>query len=243
MVLDYGEHDANNPLPDDKNGWSCRKDSFSEYRPGFEIRTYRLCSRVLMFHHFTELGAQACLVRSINFTYDTGTAFTFLKSVTQKGYIRKVDGTYTDKLLPPIEFDYKPPRWNTDVKSLSKESLENSPVGIDDRLYEWIDLYSEGLSGILTEQANAWYYKSNLGDGNFSASKLVSPKPSLSGLNVGMLHFQDVEANGQKYLVSNDLKGYFELTPEEEWRPFKTFHELPNIDVRDPNVKFLDLSL
>ena len=241
LVIDYGEHDTANPQLDEDNGWTCRQDAFSEYRPGFEIRTYRLCDRLLMFHHFTELGAPTCLVHSVNFYYDAGSAFTFLKSVIQNGYIRKSDGKYTQKWLPPIEFNYEPLGWNTEVKSLPKESLENLPVGIDDHLYQWIDLYGEGISGILTEQANSLYYKNNLGDGNFSASKLVSPKPSLSGINSGLWHFQDLEANGQKYLVSNDLKGYFELTPEEKWKPFKNFHELPNIDVRDPNLKFLDL--
>ena len=29
-----------------------RNDPFSSYRAGFEVRTYRLCQRVLMFHHF-----------------------------------------------------------------------------------------------------------------------------------------------------------------------------------------------
>jgi hypothetical protein len=28
--------------------------SFSTYRAGFEVRTYRLCQRVLLFHHFTQ---------------------------------------------------------------------------------------------------------------------------------------------------------------------------------------------
>ncbi|MEO8173884.1 MAG: SpvB/TcaC N-terminal domain-containing protein, partial [Sediminibacterium sp.] len=241
LVLDYGEHDRDNPQPNDDLGWSSRQDPFSDYRAGFEIRTWRLCERVLMFHHFPELGEQSCLVRSVNFAYKKTTAFTFLQSVTQTGYIRK-DGTYTSKSLPPVEFTYEPLGWNTEIKSLHKESLENLPVGIDDQVYQWIDLYSEGISGIITEQANGWYYKSNLGDGYFDALKLVSPKPSLNGLSVGAVHFQDIEANGQKHLVSNDLNGYYEFTPEDEWLPFKNFSEIPNIDLHDPNVKMLDLN-
>ena len=128
------------------------------------------------------MDSQPCLVRSMDFEYDKGTAFTVLKSVTQKGYIKKAEGTYSEKSLPPMEFNYEPLGWNTEIKSLPKESLENLPVGIDDQTYQWIDLYSEGLSGILTEQANGWYYKNNSGDGNFDAIKLVSLKPSLSGL-------------------------------------------------------------
>lgn len=241
LVLDYGEHDADNPQPGDNKDWECRKDAFSDYRAGFEIRTYRLCSRVLMFHRFPELGELPCLVRLMTFEYNKGTAFTFLQSVKQTGYIKKPDGTYSNRSLPPVEFTYEPLGWDTEVKSLPKESLENLPIGIDDRLYQWIDLYNEGISGILTEQAAGWFYKRNLGNGYFDAMKLVSPKPSLNGLSVGTVHFQDIEANGQKSLVSNDLHGFFEFSPEEEWQPFKAFREMPNIDVRDPNVKFLDL--
>jgi len=37
--------------------WDIRPDPFSSCRAGFEVRTYRLCRRTLMFHHFAaELG-------------------------------------------------------------------------------------------------------------------------------------------------------------------------------------------
>ena len=70
-VFDYGEHDAENPAPDDDGIWLCRHDPFSSYRAGFEVRTYRLCQRVLMFHHFPddEAVGQNCLVRSTDFGY------------------------------------------------------------------------------------------------------------------------------------------------------------------------------
>ena len=50
-----------NPVP-------IRDDRFSSFRAGFEIRTLRRCRRVLMFHHFAELGGPT-LVRSTDFTY------------------------------------------------------------------------------------------------------------------------------------------------------------------------------
>ena len=242
LVLDYGEHHLSNPQPEDAENWKCRKDPFSEFRAGFEIRTYRLCQRALMFHQFPELGEKPCLVRSMNFDYDSGTAFTFLKSITQKSFIRSTAETYHERSLPPVEFKYEPLGWNTEVKQLPKESLENLPIGMDDQSYQWFDLYSEGIPGILTEQANAWYYKNNSGGGVFEPVKLVSPKPSMNGLNTGAVHFQDIEANGQKHLVSNDLNGYFECTPEDKWLPFRNFNEVPNIDLRNTNVKFIDLN-
>ncbi|CAN5793742.1 hypothetical protein BH11BAC3_BH11BAC3_12900 [soil metagenome] len=240
LVLDYKRIKSHNPQPGD-TGWTCRADPFSDYRSGFDIRTYRLCRRILMFHHFDELGVTPCLVRSMDFKHHSGTAFTFLRSITQTGYI-KYGGIDSKKSLPPIEFKYEKLGWHTEVKSLPKESLENLPVGIDDQSYQWIDLHGDGLSGILTEQANGWYYKSNSGDGNFDSVKLVSPKPAMNGLSNGTVHFQDLEANGQKFLVSNDLNGFYEYTPEEEWLPFKAFNEVANINLRDANTKMLDLN-
>lgn len=50
--------------------WTVRRDPFSTCRPGFELRTYRLCRRVLMFHHFAELGPDSILVASTDLEYE-----------------------------------------------------------------------------------------------------------------------------------------------------------------------------
>jgi hypothetical protein len=52
VVFDYGDHDEHAPRPEPDRAWPCCPDPFSTCRPGFEIRTYRRCHRVLMFHHF-----------------------------------------------------------------------------------------------------------------------------------------------------------------------------------------------
>src|SRR6185437_12887269 len=46
VVFDYGEHDPVTPTPDEAQPWPARQDPTSTYRPGFEVRTYRLCRRV-----------------------------------------------------------------------------------------------------------------------------------------------------------------------------------------------------
>ena len=59
VVFDYGEHDAARADPVDTRAVArAGPDPFSSYRAGFEMRTYRLCHRVLMFHRMTELGAE-----------------------------------------------------------------------------------------------------------------------------------------------------------------------------------------
>jgi len=63
VVFDYGEHDPAAPAPCEARPWPVRRDPFSSYRYGFEVRTYRLCRRVLVFHRLEELGPEPVLVR------------------------------------------------------------------------------------------------------------------------------------------------------------------------------------
>jgi hypothetical protein len=54
VVFDYGEHDVREPSTTQTTKWPCRLDPFSKYHAGFEVRTYRLCHRVLLFHHLLD---------------------------------------------------------------------------------------------------------------------------------------------------------------------------------------------
>lgn len=97
VVFDYGEHDATNRIPDNKGApWLCRNDPFSTCKQGFEVRAYRLCQRVLMFHHFKDepLVGPNYLVSSTDFSYQEdakrgGITATFLASATYRGYERR----------------------------------------------------------------------------------------------------------------------------------------------------------
>lgn len=250
-VFDYGTNDFNNIPFDQINHWDFRHDAFSDYKAGFEIRTTRLCKRVLLFHVFEELAHKPdksdkkTLIRSVNFDYDVSIEqdFTFLKQATSFGYIKKPDGSYSHKKLPAMEFDYQKHDWNDDVKTISTENLVHAPVGLDDQHYQFTDLFNEGLSGILSEQANGWYYKHNLGNGQFDRAKLVSLKPSFAGLG-GQLHLADLDADGGKQLVSFETapSGYFELDDHNQWHGLRPFNALPNIDFSDANTRMLDLN-
>lgn len=261
VVFDYGEHDPSDPSIDesDELSWKDRADAFSSYRAGFEIRTHRLCQRVLMFHTFEKLDVQPCLVRSLDFNYKKSsingsgqTEVTYLHSITQYGYIRKkeedVDEPYSKKSLPPMVFEYRPLTWSTQIKTVSPENIVNAPVGLTNN-YQWVDLYGEGISGILTEQGGGWFYKSNLGDSEevggirFTPAKEVIPKPSFAGIGSGVLSLRDLESNGQKQVVVNspEVQGYFQLSEENEWEPFHSFEETVNIDLQDPNIRSIDL--
>jgi hypothetical protein len=197
VVFDYGGHDAAFPQPRPDGTWTRRNDPFSSYKAGFEIRTYRLCRRVLMFHRFDELGDAPHLVRSTDFDYQSSPVLTYLTGATQVGYI-KIGGepAYEKKALPPVEFDYAPFVLDETVETLDEESLEQLPVGLDGQQYRWVDLDGEGLSGVLTQQGQAWYYKRNEGDGSLAPAERVASLPSLADLNSGRQRLMDLAGAG-----------------------------------------------
>ena len=158
-----------------------------------------------MFHHFPEeanVGLN-CLVRSTDFlhastlpTDPSQPFYSYLLSATQTGYVRNASGGYLSSSLPPVEFEYTEAHVDETVRVVDEESLKNLPEGIDGSNYRWIDLDGEGLSGILTEQGGAWFYKPNLSpvnqqlvDGDevtlpqFGPVQLVSQRPSLAALS------------------------------------------------------------
>ena len=254
MVFDYGEHDQEIPTPAEDYTWPVRPDPFSTYRAGFEVRTYRLCQRVLMFHHFPDPSGSGRgydgLVRSTDFTYtyeqdptDTrNPIYSRLLSVTQCGYRQKDDGGYIKKSFPPLEFQYSEANIQDHVQALDAESLENLPQGLDDRVYKWIDLDGEGISGILTQQAEGWYYKPNWGNGHFGPLREVTRMPSLAA--AAETRFLDLAGDGRLDLVQFDgaTPGFYERTAEKDWDTFKPFVSLPDISWNDPNLRFVDLT-
>jgi RHS repeat-associated protein len=263
VVFDYGEHDLANPKPNDAGLWTVRNDPFSMYRSGFDIRTYRICRRVLMFHHFEgEAGVgKDCLVRSTDFKYsyeqdpadERNPIYSRLLAATQTGYKRNNAG-YIQKSLPPVEFTYSEPKIDETVREVDPRSLENLPEGLDGSRYQWIDLDGEGLSGILTEQGDGWFYKRNLSpinsvpkaskhiEAQFGAVELVASKP-ISGLANGA-QFLDLAGDGRPDVVTlrGAVPGFYERTEDEQWEPYTSFKSLPNLDWENPNLKFIDLN-
>ncbi|MCO6432696.1 MAG: hypothetical protein J5I87_00145, partial [Nitrosomonas nitrosa] len=258
--------------------WPVRPDPFSAYRAGFEVRSYRRCQRVLMFHHFTELGDHPYLVRSTEFNYNDleytddalpnpldelnhegSTRFaSFIQSVSQSGFllddsvpvesgvsdVRFRKYTYFKKSLPPLQFKYSKAIIQDDIHELDAASLENLPIGLDGSHYQWIDLDGEGVTGILTEQANAWFYKPNLGGGKFGPMQPVARQPSLAALGGGNQQLLDLAGNGQLDLVAfgGPTPGFYERTHDQDWELYQPFKTLPNIPWDEPNLKFIDLN-
>jgi RHS repeat-associated protein len=264
-VLDYGEHDLERPQYEASSAWDARKDAFSDFHAGFEIRSYRRCRRVLMFHRFRELSKaerlDPTLVRSLDLAYyqdqepnnpslpNDHAGIDYILSITQTGYYYDAEDRLISKSLPPITLDYQAIEWDHTVHTVAPEDWANAPQGLTGN-YQWTDFFGEGLPGILSEQGNAWWYKRNLGEGHFTHALNIAPKPSLAGLG-NSLQWQDLDADGRRQVVSydNSLPGYFEASLAskhdvegiQEWESFQAFKENINIDWNSPHNKMLDL--
>lgn len=263
-VFDYGQCDQNNPLPGDAHAWPARADPFSSYRSGFETRTYRLCQRVLMFHHFEELrreveplGLPSYLVRSTEFNYaepltpadPAKPGYTVLESATQRSHqwVSQHDSTpsaYQSRQLPPVNFRYSQPVVDPTLHTLDPSELDNLPVGTQGSGYQWVDLDGEGLTGVLTEQAGAWHYKPNHGEGKFGPMRVVARKPAMAALAAGRQQLLDLAGDGEIDLVdfSGPTPGFHERDQDEGWKRHVPFAFLPNIDWADANLRFIDLT-
>jgi RHS repeat-associated protein len=271
VVLDYGEGHYTEAVPDAQERifaqaridpspgmhWPVRQDPFSTYRAGFEIRTYRLCQRVLMFHHFPdELGTPDYLVRSTDFTYNPGSIASFITEVTQSGYVRQADGAYLKKSLPPLSFEYSEAVIHDEIETIDSESLQNLPIGVGGAYYQWIDLDGEGLQGVLAEQDEGWYYKRNRSPistikdngkekvvARFAPVIEVATEPSIA-VGTAVHQFLDLAGDGNLDVVrfEKPMSGFFERTEDQRWESFIPFRSAPNVQWNDPNLKFVDLT-
>ena len=131
------------PPKPDARPWRAR-DPFSSYRAGFEVRTYRLCQRVLMFHHFAGEPRPAL----------PGSVADFFSRLTRAGAASGVIHPYatairhhqraagTPKSLPTLEFDYSRPVSTT--TRCGDAGASRACPGRDGG-YQWVDLDGEGI--------------------------------------------------------------------------------------------------
>ena len=195
-----------------------------------------------MFHSFPDAPGvgRDCLVRSTEFKYEsadqpddaTRPGFTVLTAVTQRSYKKTSANTTTDyawRDLPPVELTYSKPLVNQAVQVIDAAQLVNLPVGTQGPGYRWIDLDGEGLSGVLAEQAGAWYYKPNLGDGRFGPMRSVVPLPAMAVATGSRHQFMDLAGDGEIDVVDfrGPTPGFHERDREEGWKRHVPFASLP----------------
>ena len=253
VVFDYGEYNLDSDTPyRPVQSWTNRQDSFSTYHAGFEIRTHRLCRSILMFHRFeAEFGSEPILVNGTRFSYDETPIVSLMSGVESVGYSYD-NGKYQTKSLPPLEFNYtefKPT--NHAFEPLLSEKGEFLP-GIDlPPNYSLIDLYGEGIPGILYSDGKTTLYwepeaKDNGKDGaavSYSPPQTPQAFPIERNVQGATQRLMDLTGNGQMNLVVSrgTTTGYYEANSDRTWQSFQTFPSFPT-DFNNPENQLLDMT-
>ncbi|KAF4437661.1 putative insecticidal toxin complex protein [Fusarium austroafricanum] len=253
VVFDYGEHKKDNPSTEEPNDWLLRQDAFSQSHAGFEVRTYRLCRRILMFHHFPEhTKRDENLVSSTSLLYSESPQRTVMTNVTMSGHsIRKdspADTAYWSEALPAWSFEYTGIPDITELESIQAKTfnllaLPNS----ESKVSEWLDLDSEGMPGLLTRSNDGTLcYQRNLGlasaedEPQFRGPVVLAQHPSLTGGT-----FQDLDQNGHlNYVLKNyqgRLQGFFERGDSDTWSTYSDFPQTPSAEVWKDTIE-IDLT-
>ena len=233
VVFDYGEHADDTPV--ESATWAVREDPSSSFRTAFDVRTRRRCQRVLLFHTIPALSDQPVLIAATVLSYEATPQVSLLQQVQRSCF----DEAGQPQSLPPLAFEYSRPIVDNTVRFLDDASLENLPEGLGARGYQWVDLDGEGLTGVLADQGDAWFYKRNLGSGTFGPLEHALDRPILA--TAGTL--QDLGGDGRLDLVVLDgpTPGFQERQSDGRWTGLRPFAALPNRDWSDPNLRFIDL--
>lgn len=242
VVFDYGQYDLLHPeLPPGE--WPSRPDPFSSYRAGFEIRTYRLCRAVMMFHRFSEENnGERFLVQAMKFGYAESSVLSLLISTQTVGYRRRADGLYAIQELPPVEFTYEAfqPEGREFQQMLFSANVQPGVPGAD---YLVADLYGEGIPGILYSDSTTTLYWEANGNGVYSYPEVPSRFPIDRDLAGGSATLVDVDGDGRlDIVVSNTArKGFYGNSNTGAWLPYREFLSAPAA-VGQPGTDILDVN-
>ena len=224
-----------------------RPDPFSEYRPGFELRTWQRCQRIAIRTHAEEER----LVRTYDWVYLDRrddlenlehllplNGVSLLSQVKVVGY----DGEDREE-LPPLEFGYT--RFEPEGRDFFPLQGRDLPVhSLASPDLEVADLFGNGLPDILEMNGTVRYWR-NLGGGRFDLPRQMQEAPA--GLRLADQGVQLIDANGDgriDLLVNTErLAGYYPLRFDGLWdrRSFQRYRVAPSFNLEDPEVQLVDL--
>ncbi|PMZ56702.1 SpvB/TcaC N-terminal domain-containing protein [Pseudomonas sp. FW300-N1A5] len=235
LVFDYGERSTDleqMPTFDEQQPWPERRDTFWNYAYGFELGTRRLCRQVLMFHHFVkELGDKPVLVQRLLLEHrPSPLGYNHLTAA----HIQAYDSLGQVESRPPMEFSYN--AFELDPQRQGYTRFPDMP-GLNDGLhYQLVDLYGEGMSGVLCRYDNVWYYSEPLraktcGDdvcyGDWKLLPLIPHADSSKPIHQSLM---DLTGDGKLdwVVAMPGMCGFFTLDPDRNWSNFVPFEAFPS---------------
>ncbi|HLG75342.1 MAG TPA: FG-GAP-like repeat-containing protein, partial [Ktedonobacteraceae bacterium] len=217
--------------------YETRKDAFSSRRAGFEIRTTRLCREIEVS---IDTGTKE-VTRRYTLEYDEApfNHNALLTHFIVTGYA----GELTER-MPALEFAYT--QFAPGVQKFLALSGQDQPAGsLAHPDYELADVDGNGLPDFLSIDGTAYYWR-NLGGGKLDARRQLPMIPA--GIRLQDPGAQLIDADGDGHIdlmVFNErFAGYYPLAAQQqpEQRSFQPYRVAPSIDLKDPEVRLVDLT-
>lgn len=250
LLFDYGQRTtASDALPSYEalTPWLLRNDPFSSYVYGFELRTLRLCRQILMFHAFAQepgMGPQPVLVKRLQLEHRAASnGLSLLTSMQEQA----VDAQGRLISQPPQECLYHSSIVKLDVQRYQR--FDDLPGLNDGQRYQLVDLYGEGLPGILYRGDQAWYYRApQRTDASTGDEMTYAPAQALPAIPVAdssrPVHqaLLDIDGDGRPewVLAQPGMSGFFNLDPQGVATGFVPFDAFP-LEYLHPSAIFADL--
>lgn len=226
LVFDYGEAQA----------WPGRSDPFSNYAYGFELKTWQLCRQVLMFHYFPDepnLGTAPVLVRRLLLEHrQTSLGLSVLRAAREQAF--DLLGELQDR--PPMEFTYN--AFELKPEPMHYKPFERMPGLNDGGRYQFVDLYGEGLPGILYRDDKAWYYRAPVRAEDASHADEVAYDdwhelekiPVINSRQAPRQFLSDLTGDGRLewVMAQPGLCGFFTCNPDRSWSNYATLGAFPS---------------
>ena len=242
VIFDYGSYNSSGQ----KTGeWTVRKDPFSRYNTGFEVRTYRLCRQILLFNHFVnDLGTDPVLVKKYALNYQETETLSQLIGVREVGYRQMSGGTPWTRQSPEIVFSYSnfEPDTHADFERFEIEGAFEVPGYLEKQQFFPVDLNGEGISGLLHSTPDNLVYYEPLGNGKYQAPESLWTSPINRDLKNATNTLTDINGDGVLELVvqAQERSGYY-IAESGGW---SSFHPMEHISTQadNPYVESVDIT-
>jgi RHS repeat-associated protein len=224
-----------------------RPDSFSDRKPGFELRTNWRASQIAI--QTPGAGRDPVTATTVDLTYADQTeggavasAASLLTGVTVSGHDPDADDPQS---FPPLSFTYRD--WDPEIRRY--RSLSGLPPAKLGPGLDLVDLFTDGLPSVLQMNGTARYWR-NRGDTQFELPRSMASTPTGAILGSAGVLLSDVDGDGRPELTigAGGLTTVWSLTAGSgpvlqagfDPRPRATTGD-PSVGYTDPRVRLLDL--